>query len=295
MPTENDARGDDRPEEWTLYDGPYFMRSADADAGRLVRLARVVRWLMKSQELPRPHAAERVCAALEQARPQPQLFLVKPNDYAAPAPADALYGGHSTATLEAAKRKATQDALQRGLEQERRNVNFSGRWYNEGRQLWVQGGRITFVPPTLVEPGIPAALWHLRQWWGNTKAPDSILDDSRKAGAMMSVLLSDAAALWGYRVAAAAAAGAQEGAAQPVGANGKVWTEKRLRDLLADHDRFKRDGDKDPTKKAAQKYGVKDTTIKTKLAAARKLGDDKAPRKSKSPATPFSVLVHRLK
>jgi hypothetical protein len=243
---------------------------------------------MKSQELPRPHAAERVCAALEQAGPQPHLFLVKPNDYAAPAPADALYGGHSIATLEAAKRKATQDALQRGLEQERRG-RFGAVWVNET-------GRITSAPrtwPDPVEPGLPAALRHIRLWWANGRVPDSILDDSRKASAMMSVRLSDAAALWGYGVAAAAAAGAQEGAAQPVAANGKVWTDDRLRGLLAEYEALKRAGEKAPNQKLQELYRVGETTIKTQLRNARELGTQTS-GKRKKPATPFSGL-QRLK
>jgi hypothetical protein len=91
-----------------------------------------------------------------------------------------------------------------------------------------------------------------------------------------------------------AAAAGQDAPAQALAINGKVWTPEKLRGLLAHHDQLKGRAEKAPTKTLAERYGVGETTIKTRLREARELVDQPSGKRKKS-ATPFPTMVHRLK
>ena len=90
-----DAVGVDRdtqpiapPTGWHPRTEHGLLRFDDTDAGRLVRLADLVAWLMDSRELPCKPAVEMVCTALESnPRAAASLYLLSENGYAQPLPA----------------------------------------------------------------------------------------------------------------------------------------------------------------------------------------------------------------
>lgn len=67
-----------------------LQRMDNTDAGRLVRLADLVQWLMDTRDLPCKAAVEEVCSALEQRSSAAAgwLYMLTENDYARPMPAD---------------------------------------------------------------------------------------------------------------------------------------------------------------------------------------------------------------
>lgn len=67
---------------YTVHIGGYWLRRDGTPAGRLVRLADLVRWLMATRELPLTAAVDAVCTSLEGARP-PMLYRLELDDYAA--------------------------------------------------------------------------------------------------------------------------------------------------------------------------------------------------------------------
>lgn len=85
-----DRRPIEPPAEWKAQSPHGLQRIDITDAGRLVRLADLVQWLMDARELPCKAAVEEVCARLEQ-RPiaaASWLYLLTESDYARPLPAD---------------------------------------------------------------------------------------------------------------------------------------------------------------------------------------------------------------
>lgn len=79
-----DSRPIAPPADWKAQSPHGLQRLDTTDAGRLVRLADLVQWLMDTRELPCKTAVEEVCSALEQ-RPSAAagwLYLLTENGYA---------------------------------------------------------------------------------------------------------------------------------------------------------------------------------------------------------------------
>lgn len=70
--------------DWQAQSPYGLLRFNSTPAGRLVRLADLVRWLMRVQELPFAVAVRDVCAKLEGDKP-PLLYYVDSNEFARPA------------------------------------------------------------------------------------------------------------------------------------------------------------------------------------------------------------------
>ncbi|HMN91656.1 MAG TPA: hypothetical protein PKC60_00355 [Hydrogenophaga sp.] len=84
-----DPRRIEPPAQWKAQTAQGLQRCDDTDAGRLVRVADLVQWLMKVRVLPCRAAVELVCKALEQSPSAAAgwLYLLTKADYAQPLPA----------------------------------------------------------------------------------------------------------------------------------------------------------------------------------------------------------------
>lgn len=265
--------------EWAAHSAAgYFMRADGTDAGRLVRLADVLRWLMHRKEMPLNDAVSAICSVLEAAQPAPALFFVDKTAHAKPIPASECFGLHTEATWRLAEAKWRQETLQRELDSSERGAWRSTRFFDDGMS------RSRPAKPAIVTPGLPAAVHRVRSAWTNCRDIEGRLDDRRLHATCFAVSLIDAARLWGY------------GAASQAESGGRVWTDDKKRDLLAAHTKLKAGGEPAPTQKLAEQYGVGETTIKTRLREARMLDASGAGRsRAKKLAKPFDAIVHRVK
>lgn len=88
----------DNPGVWHLNAAGLHMCFDATEEGKLVLLADVVRWLMSGtgKALPRSEAVNALCTALEQARPEPDLFRASRDKRATLLQGDtALFGYHT--------------------------------------------------------------------------------------------------------------------------------------------------------------------------------------------------------
>ena len=79
--TDNDTAN--MRDQWRPEAAGMHMRADNTEAGKLVRLADVVLWLIEAKELPRKAAVAALCDALESASPAPALFGCRQGNYAA--------------------------------------------------------------------------------------------------------------------------------------------------------------------------------------------------------------------
>ena len=187
------------PPGWQLDTAFGYMSCDNTPAGRLVRLADVLRWIQDSQSLPRVAALN---VFLDAMSPEVMewLYWVQPGNYAKPVPAEYGFGFQTAKQIEEENAAATRAAIYRGLRNEREFL---------GGTLRVQGfsvsnGKIT-TKSTPCDPGLPAILRVLRKVWSEKKFLRSstvdILDDPHNALRLitpLSILLDKAALVWGY-------------------------------------------------------------------------------------------------
>lgn len=78
------------PVDWKVQSPYGVVRADDTDAGRLVRLADLVQWLMTTKEIPCRAAVELVCSILSEHASEAGrvLYLLAESDYAKPLPFD---------------------------------------------------------------------------------------------------------------------------------------------------------------------------------------------------------------
>jgi hypothetical protein len=76
------------PVEWEVQSPHGLLKADDTDAGRLVRLADLVLWLLKTKEIPSRAAVEMVCSVLSEYPSEAGnvLYLLSESDYARPLP-----------------------------------------------------------------------------------------------------------------------------------------------------------------------------------------------------------------
>jgi len=180
------------PDSWQQKTPFGFMGFDSTKAGRLVRLADVLRWLGENPS-PLPHAVALgvLCANMPPDVMQ-WLYQVKPGGgYATLLPADSMFGYMTAAQIEAAKKKAAQDALQRDL-MAQRNGRFGGGWRFEA-------GKVTTTPQQPVEPGLPALLKCIKATWMREfyKGAPTI-DHPRTPLSYFAIPLEKAVECWGY-------------------------------------------------------------------------------------------------
>lgn len=208
---------------WVLESAGLHMRADTTEAGKLVRLADVVRRLMLVNELPRVEAVEALCTALEAAPVPPELFRAYSGRRAELLEGDAaLFGFHTEETWAASQieretlermhrepwyfdfRDRDDPSIDRGPPSE---LSASAKADIRARVQRGERPSVTHVgerQSLLCDPGVPAAVRYIRERWptaprrrfDGTTARD-VLDDPLGRAFGLSIRLSDAQALWG--------------------------------------------------------------------------------------------------
>lgn len=217
------------PLQWQVTAGGLHMRTDATDAGRLVLLADVLRWLMSEAQWPRGEAVEQLCTALAAASPAPQLFKARPDVRAAELQGDAArFGFHteeSWAVLELGKEVEARRQRDPFMSSDSGDGGGAfNHWGSltargwEGIRAMVQRGERPSVvniqerEKHLSAPGLPSAVRYIGENW--TRAPRwsatqgahvrDPLDNHQGHAFGLSVRLADAVALWGLGHAAPA-------------------------------------------------------------------------------------------
>ena len=214
---DSDAK-DDRG-VWRLYSAGLYMRADAGEAGKLALLADVVRWLMSEggKALPRAEAVEQLCAALEDASPEPELFRARPDTRAILLKGEAaLFGFYTADAWEEMKRDHAQRVATQREEiarEQARRVAFEREASERERArreamradpgLFIPGkrvGRFSWPPlpnieadlscPGLCDPGISSAVRRMRD--------GASFDDGNSPLLGLAVRASVAHSLWGW-------------------------------------------------------------------------------------------------
>ena len=228
--------------QWLQTSAGLHMRADATDAGRLVRLADVVLWLIESEGMPRIPAVRRLADELEAARFEPALFLVQAGDYAKQAEGAAAAFGYRTFQSWAAeaiaqeifadmRRDPWRFNLESGLSLRLPDSKAIAR-VAEARAAQGELPRNPQHPADLVNAGVPALLRLLRTCWTWGRWPGVTSDAEafthrRLPGRAVAVRLTDAARIWGYGADWLPDAGAVSGT--------KVATLDDLRAALKSH------------------------------------------------------------
>jgi hypothetical protein len=189
------------PADWAL-DGKFGHMAFEAsDAGRLVRLAEVLRWLQSSRGLPRTDALKLLCDGLN-AEVMGWLYWLQETTWAVPVSPIHTFGFMTTEQIAASEERSRQQQYQAWLRQQRQNNSFGTSFNRFGAALTVQNGRISTKRSEPVEPGLPALLKYLRGYWGQSQlrgATCDALDDKRIPNAtLLAIRLDKAYELWRY-------------------------------------------------------------------------------------------------
>lgn len=177
------------------------MRSAPGPAGRLVRLADVVEWLMQSRELPLSAAVQAIAESLEKQGAKLTLYQARQGDYAQPATSENVLGARR---------------LIRPAETVLRRPSWASNWQGDRPAVPVH------IPEKWAEPTPPgpepaavkAAKFILENWtrtWharppgaapGTPAQRQRFIGGPSDKAAALCVRLSDAVALWGFGLVA---------------------------------------------------------------------------------------------
>lgn len=281
---------------WCLYSAGLYMRIDTTDAGRLVRLADVVRWVMYRDELPIVDAVKRVCAALESARPAPALFMAVEHLSASPVAPDNSFGFFTAETLARAKRFV--EPIARGESIPMHPIKLED---HAPSQFQIRGRVVTSRETAQkaleylngevskpVQPGAPAAAQYMRDFWAidgwgayvtsRDWPGDETLDKRELKTCGLSVSVADAARVWGWGRAAESASEPEEAPQAAAAGTAKKWTPEALR-ALADY------RESHGTKEAAAHFGISAARVRALL-----------PNEKKTPAkhAGVSVFTHRI-
>jgi len=175
------------------------MGADDTEAGRLVRLADVLRWLGQYPN-PKPHKA--ALAALCDAMPDDVmqwLYRVQPGDYAKPVPPVYMFSYLTLEEIAVSKDKAWRDNAQR-MHEAQRGGRFPGLAILNGKISTVeakQSATQAIYEPT--EPGLPALLKRIKSYWANevfNSAP--AIDNRGEYLTFLAIPLEKAMQHWGW-------------------------------------------------------------------------------------------------
>lgn len=146
------------PTGWQARTEHGLLRFDDTDAGRLVRLADLVTWLMDSRELPCKPAVEMVCTALE-SNPgaAASLYLLTESGYAKPLPASHTFYSEPLVSF--------WDAQPQGDD---------------------------------TDKGVVGAVKYMRDYWGESPAPGASKRMGKEVLDPLCTRLDVAFRLWGY-------------------------------------------------------------------------------------------------
>jgi hypothetical protein len=160
MTVNTDHRRIEAEPGWKARSDHGLQRLDNTDAGRLVRLADLVQWLMDTRDLPCKAAVEEVCSTFEQ-RPigaAGWLYLLTENDYARPLPAD-----HS----------------------------FS--WESNSLSFWD-----TASPVSSADKGLVGAIKYTREYWGESAEPGAGKWMGQQVLDPLAIRMDVANLLWDY-------------------------------------------------------------------------------------------------
>lgn len=237
------------PADWVLEGEFGHMAFEAGDAGRLARLADVLRWLQSSRALPRSEALKLLCDGLN-AEVMGWLYWLQAISWALPVPLAHTFGYKTAEQIAELKERAGQQQRQAWLRNQRQNGRF-------GMPLTVFDGRIRTGYPEPTEPGLPALLKYLRGYWVQPKLQNATcdaLDDRRiPLATFLAIRLDKAYEVWGYGTVVTAPLSAET---QPASAD---WTGERL---AKQHAVFVVAGHRDPTKRLAILSGLEETKIR---------------------------------
>ena len=115
------------PEDWRLQSPFGFMRFDSSPAGRVVRLADVLRWLEESRSLPRQAALKAFCAAMPH-DVVAYLYKLDKTDYAKPLAPDAMFGYMTAEQAKGGAERAAALALRNPPKRISLPRNFRREW-----------------------------------------------------------------------------------------------------------------------------------------------------------------------
>lgn len=147
------------PVEWKAQSPYGVVRADDTDAGRLVRFADLVQWLMTTKEIPCRAAVELVCSVLCQYPGEAGnvLYLLSESDYAQP-----LSPGHSFA-------------------------------WESTTSFWDSA-----PPVSDTDKGVLGAVKYMRQYWGESPAPGAGKYLGQEVLDPLAIRMEVAHWVWGY-------------------------------------------------------------------------------------------------
>lgn len=247
-----------------------FMGYDSTPAGRLVRLADVLRWLGEHpRPLPYPEALEALCNAMPTDVMQ-WLYKVQGEGghKAEPVPPDCGFEYQTAEQIKEKRANAIQGMLQQKFEEERGD--------RDGAVWRVGTGKITIAPPQPTEPpepGRPALLRRIKAAWASEMTRDlPTIDHLKKEINYLAIPFDKAAQHWGWGVLA------QAEAEDSVSPSSK---EVELADLLEAYE--KRDPKK-TRKQFAMDHELTESNLKKLLGKAKVL------RKEET-SSPYTQLI----
>lgn len=177
------------PESWQQKSAFGFLGFDLTPAGRLVRLADVLRWLGDHPNpLPHPMALTALCDAMPPDAMQWLYELDRNGGYAIPVPTDYMFGYQTAAQIDAANVDAAS------WEHEAKKGD---RWL--GGRTRFEAGKLTTTPATPTEPGLPALLRYIKAMWANEGFKDEPMKNrKKKSPSYLAIPLEKAAEHWGW-------------------------------------------------------------------------------------------------
>lgn len=181
------------PGIWRLEAAGLQMRADATEAGKLVLLADVVRWLMRSRELPLIPAVKALCEKLKSINPPPQLYHAGATNWARPMRADNDFGYFTQAKLDEARRLVQRVAAgdiepMHPFSLKERAPSAFGVPAHPVTRATAENDLAILDRMYVVEPGLPAAVlyimenWHVDvDWWSYLKGHLRRYDDLRNA------------------------------------------------------------------------------------------------------------------
>lgn len=203
------------PGTWRQKSAGLFMRTDATEAGKMVRLADVVRWLMHAGDLPIVPAVKALCEKLTSLDPAPQLYGAREADWALPLRPDNAFGYFTDESLSTANRLVQSIAA--GNVDPMHPVKLSERARSEFSVKGVAPVTRETAPDLLkkldsirvVQPGLPAAVRYMDEhwaigvgwWWYFSGCPaigERALDDSKLSTYNLCMSLQDAITHFGF-------------------------------------------------------------------------------------------------
>jgi hypothetical protein len=227
------------PEDWNPRSSFGFMGYDSSDAGRLVRLADVLRWRMKN---PRPDSHASALAAV---------------CYATQVSPDDLFGYRTQAQIDAETAQARQVAIRKAALYHIKN----------GFALSETGNMPVHRKSVPSNPGRPALLRHIGEAWSvELWKGQPAVDHAKTLASYLAVPLDKAALHWGFGQVQSGSQADQQG----LKSDRYIWTPDLRKKLADDFDNAKGKTVKERHEVVAKKWGFSVSNVKKELIQAKK-------------------------